>query len=397
MRRTQRPESPCGGDGDDDATPLGERAPVRLLYVCLERLSPATAASTHVGEICRGLERQGFEVALVAGEGDRAPSLVEQASRYLRVTARALRAMRRSDVVFFRAHFAAFPLALFARLLGRPAVHEVNGTYGDAFVTHPRFAILQRGLSWMQRAQYRRAQALVAVTADLVSWARSEAGHRDVFLVTNAANTRLFNPDGAKARRARDYVLFFGGLVRWHGVEVMLEAARSAAWPRGVDLVVAGRVIDESLRPALRELPPNVVYLGPQAQDELPALIRGAVAALVPISDPSQRSRHGVMPLKLFEALACGTPVIVSDLPGQAELVRATRSGLVVPVGDPGGLAQAVATLAADRAAAAGLGRAGAQAVLSDHSWDARAKELAAIVRRVVADGISGRNRPRSG
>lgn len=366
-------------------SPAAQASSERLLYISFERLLPSSAAATHVREICSGLTAQGFSVRLNAEERPVAPSLPERALRYGRVLARGLAGLRSSDVLFFRAHFAGLPLALCARALGRPTIHEINGGYEDAFITHPRFAALRSTLCWMQRAQYRLANALVAVTPDLVSWARSEAGHGNVFLVTNAANTRLFNPDGPKVRRTRDYVLFFGGLVRWHGVDVMLQAAASAAWPAEIDLVVAGPIVDESLRPALQQLPSNVSYLGAKPQAELPALIRGALAALVPISDPSQRSQRGVMPLKLFEALACGTPVIVTDLPGQAEFVRATGSGLVVPIGDVEGLARAVATLAADRLRACELGRAGAAAVLAEHSWDTRAKELAAVIRNVLA------------
>lgn len=357
----------------------------RLLYVCFEKLAPNTAAATHVREICDGLRAEGFAVRLVADEISGRSALLGRSRRYSRVLARALGAVHRHDLVFFRTHFAALPFAAFARLLGRATIHEVNGVYQDAFVTHPRFAILRSILCWMQRTQYRHASALVAVTPDLVTWARSEAGHDTVFLVTNAANTRIFHREGVKVERPRRYVLFFGGLVRWHGVDVMLDAARSAAWPSDIDLVIAGPVIDESLRPALQQLPANVTYLGAQAQADLPPLIRGAVAALVPISDPAQRSRHGVMPLKLFEALACGTPVIVSDLPGQAEFVQTTRAGLVVRVGDADGLARAVATLATDPDLAAALGRSGAEAVAAEHSWGARAKDLAAIIRAALA------------
>jgi glycosyltransferase involved in cell wall biosynthesis len=90
------------------------------------------------------------------------------------------------------------------------------------------------------------------------------------------------------------------------------------------------------------------------------------------------------MPLKMFEALACGTPVIVSDLGGQAEFVRATGCGLVVPIADPERLAEAVATLARDPAMARGLGDNGARIVSAEHSWEARAAEVARVVEAAI-------------
>jgi glycosyltransferase involved in cell wall biosynthesis len=344
---------------------------------------PGSAAATHVHEICEGLRRRGFAVDLVAEGGDRRSG--DQVLRYFRVVGRSLAALRQTRAVFFRSHFAGLPVALLARLMRRPTIHEINGAYDDAFVTHPRFRILRRMLAWAQRIQYRWASALVAVTPDLVAWGREEAGHPRVSLVSNAANTALFRPDGPRTGHKRPYVLFFGGLVRWHGVDVMLDAARSPAWPAGVDLVIAGPIVDESLRAQFERPPGNVVWLGGRRQKELPDLIRGAVAALVPISDPEGRSSRGVMPLKMFEALACGTPVIVSDLKGQAEFVRNEDCGVVVPVGDAEGLAKAVAMLAADPGRARGLGENGARIVAAEHSWDVRAGEVAQIVRAAIA------------
>ncbi|MDB5510989.1 MAG: glycosyltransferase WbuB [Enterovirga sp.] len=362
---------------------------MRLLYLCFERIRHGSAAATHVGEICKGLERRGFAVRLIARTGRGRNGPLAQAGRYLGITLAGLAALPRTDAIYVRSHFAALPLALVARMLGRPVVHEINGTYADALVTHPVYARAARLLGWMQRTQYRLASALIAVTPDLAAWGRQQAGQpagpaggRDrVFFVANAANTTLFRPDGDRTARPRPYVLFFGGLTRWHGVDTMLAAARDPAWPAGIELVIAGPIVDPSLAPALRALPPGIVHLGPVKQDDLPALIRGAVAALVPISDPGGRSSKGVLPLKLYEALACGVPAIVTDLPGQADLVREGGCGVVVPVDDPGALAQAVAGLARDPERARALGAAGARLVHAAHSWDARAADTAAILR----------------
>lgn len=309
---------------------------------------------------------------------------VERLLRYFRIVGTAATALRDCDVLYVRSHFAGFPVALAARLMRTPTIQEINGAYDDAFVTHPQFSILRRLLSSMQRAQYRWSSALVAVTRDLVAWAREQAGHSRAYLVSNAANTEIFRPEGRRHERDRAYVLFFGGLVRWHGIKVMLDAARRSNWPADVDLVIAGPIVDETLGALLRGAPENVVWLGPQPQSALPPIIRGAIAALVPISDPGGRSSRGVMPLKLFEALACGTPVIVSDLPGQADFVRTGQCGLVVPVGDSESLARAVATLAARRDLARQFGEAGARLVVAEHSWDARAAEVARIAIEAI-------------
>jgi hypothetical protein len=82
-------------------------------------------------------------------------------------------ALPRADLVYVRSHFAAFGLAFLARLLGKPVIHEVNGVYDDAFITHPRFRRVQGLLGWMQRQQYRWSSALIALTPNLVAWAQA--------------------------------------------------------------------------------------------------------------------------------------------------------------------------------------------------------------------------------
>ena len=254
-------------------------------------------------------------------------------------------------------------------------------------MTHPRFRRLQGVLTLIQKQQYRWATALVAVTPDLAAWASREAGHERTFHIGNGANTTIFHPHGPRSERGRPYVVFFGGMARWHGVEVMVEAARSRSWPGEVELVIAGPLVDASLKAVLDEAPAHVTWLGPLPQTELPPLVRGALAALVPSVDPNGIADHGLTPLKLFEMMACGTPVVASDFPGMADLVRAGPCGHVVPPGDPEALASAVAALAADPEQARAMGAAGARLIAAEHSWNARAGDIARVIEDVVGRG----------
>lgn len=336
-------------------------------------------------EICDGLARRGFPVTLEAEHGSsRSGGLKAQLGRYVRVILGSIAKLPRADVVYFRSHFAAFPIALAALLLRKPTIQEINGVYAEAFVTHPRFARLKGVLTWMQRQQYRWASALIAVTPQLVEWGSQEAEHDRAFHVGNGANIERFRPDGPRTERTLPYVLFFGGMTRWHGIEVMLDAVSSPAWPQDVDLLLAGPIVDESLTERIMTAPPRVCWLDRVPQEELPALIRGAVASLVPTVDPSGITAHGITPLKLFEMLACGRPVIVSDFRGMADLVRQGPCGLVIPSGDATALAEAVAALAADPVRAQVLGAAGANLIATEHSWDARAAETAQVIEGVL-------------
>jgi glycosyltransferase involved in cell wall biosynthesis len=65
------------------------------------------------------------------------------------------------------------------------------------------------------------------------------------------------------------------------------------------------------------------------------------------------------VPTALLEAAACGRPIIAADMPGCREIARPGETGLLVPPGDAGALANAIAALAGDRARREAMGRAG--------------------------------------
>lgn len=90
--------------------------------------------------------------------------------------------------------------------------------------------------------------------------------------------------------------------------------------------------------------------------------------------------------MKVYESLACDVPVVVTDYPGQAELVRSANCGVVVTPEDPHSLATGIATLAADAERAHHMGERGGAVVRRWHSWDARAAETDALLRTVSSD-----------
>jgi glycosyltransferase involved in cell wall biosynthesis len=242
------------------------------------------------------------------------------------------------------------------------------------------------------RTQYRRADRVITVTEELGRWLEVETGRSDVEVVPNGANTDLFAP-GAEVPRGLPsrYAVFVGALAEWQGLPTVLDAVSEAAWPPDVGLVIVG---DGALREMAEEYArtdPLVTYLGRLPYAEVPGVLGGALTALVPMNNLRGRSDTGLSPLKLYEALACGVPVVATDFPGQAELVRDAGAGIVVPPSDAGALAAAVARLAADPESARAMGASGMAVVRERHSWAVRSRQTAEIVRSLLPRRGSGR------
>lgn len=357
----------------------------RLAYLSLETPRPGQASQTHIDEIVASLREAGWEVELFAttsGGASARSSYARRLAGYARVQLRLIRDLPRFDALFVRSHFMALLAVLWARWRGLPVFQEINGTPADIGVTYPALKLFAPLFAWLYRAQYRRADHLFAVTDGLADWARRFAGHDRVSVVPNGANTTLFCPGGPDAGLEGRYVAFVGGLVAWHGIGTMLAALADPGWPRDVRLVIVGDGIE---RDRLAGVPADgrLLWLGRQAYGDVPPVLRGALAALCVIEDQDGRSASGVAPLKLYEAMACGIPVIVSDLPFQAELVRGAGAGLIVPPAAPQALAAAVAALAADPQAQA-MGARGAAYVEREASWRQRGRQIDAVLRRTL-------------
>lgn len=104
-----------------------------------------------------------------------------------------------------------------------------------------------------------------------------------------------------------------------------------------------------------------------------------ALAVLQPIE------RYTVaLPVKLFEYMACGLPVVISDFPANRAVVAGSECGLLVDPTDAGAIADAIARLLSDPAEARRLGDNGRRAFETQYNWQALERKLVALYAELV-------------
>jgi glycosyltransferase involved in cell wall biosynthesis len=108
--------------------------------------------------------------------------------------------------------------------------------------------------------------------------------------------------------------------------------------------------------------------------DRVPSVLAEASVALLPLPDEPV-ARLFTSPLKLFDYMAAGVPIVASDLPALREVLRHEQNALLATPGDPESFANAIRRILADSELASRLG-AQARADVHGHSWDARANAL---------------------
>ncbi len=163
----------------------------------------------------------------------------------------------------------------------------------------------------------------------------------------NAVDAGFFSPAWAEAGAdGHDPVILCVG--RLHDTQKRLsDVIRALArLPEGWRLRIAGSGPDRAVLARLADelgVSRRVEYLGFVSDGEkLRELYRGASVLALP-------SAYEGLPMVLLEAMGCGTPVVGSDIPAIAEVVEHGRTGLLVPVGDSAGLAEALTQAVARR------------------------------------------------
>ncbi|HEX6737726.1 MAG TPA: glycosyltransferase family 4 protein [Vicinamibacteria bacterium] len=306
---------------------------------------------------------------------------------------RAARQLRRGGVVFTRDLQLADLLLRFGPARPGALVYEAHAVealmyaergalYGTGEARDPR---KQRRLAAREARVWRGAHGFVATTAGIRdSFAEAHGPRERVRVVPNGCDP----PRGAFPGLSREdppRVLYAGQLYPWKGVDVLVEAMASVA---GARLVILGGLAGEpdfdrvQRLAAARGLEGRVEMPGTVPQARVAQELSRASVVAVPFLRTAMTERH-TSPLKAFEAMAAGRPIVATDLPSSREVLRHDETALLVPPGDAAALGAAVGSLLGDPALAERLAR-GAFAAAPAYSWEARARALAALFAEVA-------------
>jgi len=266
---------------------------------------------------------------------------------------RTLRALRQRHGRFVLHAHCAYPdvvgAALAARALGLPLVATAHGS--DINISG-RQRLLRPQIRWALRAA-RRVIAVSAPLAQAVAELTGLPASRIECIPCAGYAPAVFHPrdagERARLRRALDVpadarlVLFVGHLVPVKALDVLLRAAAQLQGDPSVGahlrLVLIGEGTERgTLEQQARALgiSDRVVFLGPKPQPVVADWIAAADLLTLP-------SHNEGSPNVIVEALASGTPVVASRVGGIPDLVDDGVNGLLVPPGDAGQLAAALA------------------------------------------------------
>jgi glycosyltransferase involved in cell wall biosynthesis len=390
---------------------------MRVVYFADIRLPLERANGIQSMETCRALAEGGHDVSLVARPDTASPPRdpyeyygmsrherfrIEQApvagpmfARRMGYLAFALgRAMgrTRADVVFTRDLGVAAMLLRMPPALCAPIIYESHGYAPDVAAELPRLVAtakpasarkLER-LAARERFVWQRAAGYVTITASLADLLVERFGPRENLAVVADGvrlppDRRLVPPPEGGA----PIIGYAGHLYAWKGVDVLLDAIARLPSVRG--LIVGGHDRESDLarvraRAAQLGIADRIEFTGLVAPPAVAAHLARAHVLVLP-NLPTAISTRFTSPLKLFEYMAAGRPIVASDLPAIREVLRDGETALLVPAGQADALGRAIERLLANPDDAARLARAAFDAA-ADFTWERRAARLEGVLDR---------------
>jgi len=237
---------------------------------------------------------------------------------------------------------------------------------------HKLAALAQR-----EEKVYRGARGLIALTPLLIDDIRQAYGVETPAVVA---------PDGVDLKQARapvsvpphtiPWLLYLGSLHPWKGVDTLIRALPHVKQAAELHIVGGNEQRIAELRKLAEELnvAARVVFHGPVEPGRRFEYIHQADICLLPLTDTGLGGRY-TSPLKLFEYMAAGKAIVVSDLPSMRQVLTPEQDALLVPTGEPEAFAQAIERLLMDKGLRTRLGDAASSRALA-FSWRARSETI---------------------
>lgn len=271
---------------------------------------------------------------------------------------------RTADFAYFRASYL-LPTAFVARLLGLSVVYE----------THRRPLSLQE--RWRDFLMSTVAHGFVVISAHMSE--HYVRYGKPLLVAHDAVSLSRFGKNFSKiearkkigARDGEKLCVYAGTVSRLKGTHYIVEAALQLP---DVRFLLVGNVVDIRKE----DLPSNVTLTGKVEQGELPAYLGAADALLL----PHPKTEYSQSPMKLFEYMASGVPIVSTRVPAVLEVLN-DHNAFLVEADSASALAEGIRNLFGNEAQARAKA-AQARIDVGAYSWEARGEKIAGFLKKLV-------------
>jgi len=275
------------------------------------------------------------------------------------------------------------PVLPIAKIKRKPIVYDIADFYADTI----GFPILP-GLSRKITAKIDRTLMKFAVVIILPDESRIkqvglDTTRKPVVIINNSPDQGILRSIVSKNLEDKPFTVFYGGGIgKWRGIIEMCLAVKDLP---DVQLVIMGPC-SPSFEAELQEVCKNTdnikLHLSFVPYKEVIAETINA-HLLFALYDPADHNNRFASPNKLFEAMMCRKPIIVSDGTSMVDIVRKENCGLVVPYGDVQAIKEAIVKLQSDPSLRQKLGANGRKAYEEKYDWQIMEQRLLTLYQQI--------------
>jgi glycosyltransferase involved in cell wall biosynthesis len=346
------------------------------------------------GKQCLSLKREGYDVHLLVadGRGDEVRDgiiihdLGRPSGRVHRMTelplcaVAAIRRLKPSLVHFHDPEL--LPAALCLRLAGYTVVYDAHedlprSIKSRRWLRQELLGVVSRFAEWTENACASAMSAVVGATPHIA--ARFAKRNRNVIAVCNYPD--LLNvPEMLNREPEPATFCYVGAISRHRGIIEIVRATGNV----GAKLLLAGPFGDDQLQAQVAAMPEwqNVEYFGVLPHEQVWGLMRRSQAGLLFLH--LVPNYVDSLPVKLFEYMAAGLPVLSSDYPGWPDIVKDNGIGLTCDPADAEAIAGLMRQILADPDRAQAMGSYAREAVVTRYSWKGEAEKLIDLYRKLL-------------
>jgi glycosyltransferase involved in cell wall biosynthesis len=352
---------------------------------------------------CRSLARAGYEVIEVGNydlndivDGVRLRGLGRSRGRIHRFTSRLFNICReafRSDGDLYHVHDPDLLIVgLILRAAGKRVVYDIHEDLPTKILLKTYLPkLIRKPLKWvvegLENAAADAMSGLIAATPAIRD--RFISMHSNTVVVNNFPTLEEFAvPANGNWRSRERAVTYIGEITEARGIGEMLAAIDMLPRTLGVRLELAGLFVDEALLADLESKPQwrHVNWHGYLDRNVLTSLLSRVLAGLV-ILHP-ETSFITSQPIKFFEYMAAGIPVIASDFPLWRSIIQAADCGILVDPFNIRVIATAIERLVANPGEAEAMGRRGRRAVEERYNWANEEQILLSFYSSLLPDRV---------
>jgi len=350
------------------------------------------------------LARAGYEVVLIAQhdgdemvDGVKIVALPKPRNRFARMFGLTWRAFHlslreRADVYHFHDP-ELLPIGVLLKIFTRAKViYDVHEDVPEQILTkHWIPCLLRRPLAGVfntfEKLLARALDAVVVATEGIAE----KFAHLKPIVIHNYPDLGMLPNSSTRHGEGKEKVLVYvGGISKIRGAIEMVRALENlnSAWDVRLDLI--GKFEPPELEQELQALPgyQRVRFLGWMPPERVYTHLAKADVGLVCLH-PEPRFMVA-WPVKLFEYMAAGLPVVASNFPLWKEIVEGNRCGITVDPLDPKAIAQAIEYLLTHPEEARRMGENGRRAVEEKYNWEKEAEKLLALYKELVDSAKGG-------